>query len=154
VLSRITSCPRRILVEIPLEDHELSATDSRRDPLRSFDDVPKVRLLRTIERRLHRHEDDVGFSEGVVVGRGFEPAVTNDGGELAVIDIADVARALAQLGDPFFVEVQRDDRETRARESDGERESDVAAADDCDTRRAIGDLLAQLGGAHEGSDTR
>ena len=111
-------------------------------------------MLRAIEWRLDRNEDDVGLAEGVVVGRRFQASVTNSGSELPVGDIADIARALSELRDPFFVEVERDDGEATTREGDGKRESDVPATDDGDARRPVRDLLTELDGAHDASGTR
>ena len=136
------------------EDHELSAAKSRRDPLGRFDDVAQVRLLCAIKGRLDRNKDEVGLAQRVVIGCRLEASVHDRGSELFVADVADIAGALSQLRDPLLVEIEGDDRETGTREGDREWESDIPTSDNGHARRPVGDLPAQLGGAHDASDTR
>ena len=93
-------------------------------------DRAEVGILGAGDRRGHAHEDRVGRRQVGALDRvdpepGGEPAL-----EPCVVDVVDRRAAGPQLLDPTDAGVDAGDREARLREGEGERQADVAEADD------------------------
>ena len=96
------------------------------------------------ERGRHADDDGVALGEAGEVGRRLDPAVAERLRDPLLADVADVGLAPPQrLGLPR-VDVEADDAEARLLEEEGERQADVAEADDADPRGAVGDLLQEV----------
>ena len=129
-----------------LQDDELPLAQVRHDRPAGTLDVREVRLAALAERRGDADDDDVGLDEPRgVVGRR-EPAAAVQLGDALGLDVADVALALAKAVDLLGVDVEADDREAAPGEGLGERQADVAEADDDDARLARLEAAGQLVG--------
>ena len=93
----------------------------------------EVRAVVAVDRS--RNGDDVDVGAGGVGGSAGQPE--RRGGERFRLDLAGAVDAEPQLLDPPLVDVEADDAEA-ARERDGEREADIAEADDDDLLGAGG----------------
>jgi hypothetical protein len=81
---------------------------------------------------------DFGFTDRT-------PGELADGAEEAGgVEVLDVALAAVQLVDLHGVGVEAEDAEALLGEGEGERQADVAEADDADERASVFDLLVQL----------
>ena len=117
-----------------LEHHELAGPQPRGDGLGRIDDVGEVRLARVGQRSRDADDDDVGLIQPLEVDRGLESVLAHLA-DHRVGDVPDVAFAALEPGDLDRVDVEAQDRDPAVAERSGQREADVAQADDPDTHR-------------------
>ena len=110
-----------------LVDDDRAALQVPADDLGTLDQRVKVGLVRLVDRRRHRHDDEVGVGEhGRIVGVGEEAAALKSSGPTSP-----VGSTWRVSGDLFFAEVEAD-RAVLLAELDGERQPHVAQADNGD----------------------
>ena len=100
----------------------------------------------SVERGRHADDDGVGLAEPVEVVGGLEPAARRIGADDVVADVADVALAAGEPVDLGGVGVEAEDGEPPLGEGPGQRQADVAEADDPDERPARLDPRPERGG--------
>lgn len=115
----------------------------RRDTFGGRDDETQIGLLRLIEGRRDRHEDDVDLAQLVVVGRCPEAARLEQFPKAHFRDVHDRARPLAQCSDALLIDVDTDDAETGLSQTDGEWKADVSASDHGDLRLLVEDAVTK-----------
>ena len=130
---------RRAGVRRALEDDDHAGVDELGDLLRRGDDVRDVGVARLPERRRDADRDAVAAGEEAEVGRRRDEALLDERGEPAVGDVLDVGRAGVDAVGDALVHVDAYDLEARLGEDDGEREADVAEADDAHAGRLVVD---------------
>ena len=110
----------------------MALAEARRDLLGRRTDDREVGLALLRERRRQRDQDRVGLAQLVVVGRGAQAALVDELLQLRAGDVLDVALAAVQLRDALGADVDEQDGAPGVGEDLGERDADVAGADDCD----------------------
>ena len=120
-----------------LQDDELARPEPRGDGLGRVDDVAQVGLARLGQGRGDADDDGVGLVEAFEPVGGLEAAghLADDLGG----DVADVALAAAEPFDLGGVDVEAEDGESAVDEGPGQRQPDVAEADDADRGRLVVD---------------
>ena len=114
-----------------LEHDELAGPQTRGDGLGRIDDVAEVRIARFGQRGRHADDDDIGLIQPLEVDRGLESVLAHLA-DYRVGDVPDVAFAALEPGDLDRVDVESQDRDPAVAEGPGQREADVAQADDPD----------------------
>ena len=122
-----------------LEHHELARPQTLGDGLGRVDDIAQVRIARVGERSRHADDDDIGLIQPLKVDRGLESLLAHLA-DHRVGDVPDVAFATLEPGDLDRVDVESQDRDPAVAERSGQRQADVAQADDPDTHGRRFDL--------------
>jgi hypothetical protein len=109
--------------------------------LGGIDDVGDVGVFGLAQRRRHTDGDGVHVGQRGVVGAGAELSAVHQRRDDLRRHILDVALASLQGRNLARVQIDADDGEPLLGKSDGQRQADVAQADDADSRLAAGDAL-------------
>ncbi len=127
------------------EDDELAGPQMRRDRRRGPGHEPQVRLA--LARQWRRHADQQGITvpRRGEIRRRTKPAAGDDPLDPARGDVADVALAPVELLDLRGVDVESHHLVAGIAEGDGQRQPDIAEADDADLRLAAHKALAKAG---------
>ena len=112
-----------------LEHHELAGPQPFRDRLGRVDDIGEVGIGGVGQRGGDADDDDIGLIEPPEVDRGLEAPLTH----LADCRVGDVADVTLPPIDPFHlrrVHVEAQDGDPAVAEGPGQRQADIAQADD------------------------
>ena len=114
------------------QHHELARPEPLGDGPGRIDDVAQVRIARVRERRRHADDDDIGLIQPLKVDRGLEPPFSHLA-DHRVGDVPDVTFAALESVDLDRVDVKPQNGDPAVAERSGQRQADVAQADDPDT---------------------
>src|SRR5262245_54104600 len=123
---------RRARIRRRLQHDELALLESRRDVQCGAEDDREVRLALGRERRLERDQDRVCLRQRVVVGRDLDQAGLDEPLQRLGRHVTDVALSALDLRDLLRVRLDEDDPVPGVCEHLGERQADIARADDRD----------------------
>jgi hypothetical protein len=97
--------------------------------------------------RGHADQDDVGLSQSISFGDELDATARDPGLEQPFVDSGNGEDALRQLLDPLPIDVHRHNRKSCIGCSAGQREADIALADNAHRRRSGNDAAIQGRGA-------
>ncbi len=103
-----------------------------RDAFDGRRDVRHVGIFRLPQRRRHADVDRVEPGHGAEIGGRAQASRRHELGDFRRLDVGNVGRAAIDRIDLARVEVDAGGVEAGARELDGERQADIAEADDAD----------------------
>ena len=126
------------------EDDQLAGAQVLADLVDGGGDEGDVWVARLAQGRRHADVDHVHLGELIEVARRGESLRLDQLRDGRRIDVADVGAALGEGTDLRAVDVEARHAEARVRELHGEREPDVAEADDADARLARIDAATQF----------
>ena len=127
-----------------LEDDELAGPQALCDLAGRIVHVREVGFAVLAEWRRHADQYRVAVADAVEVGGGREAAACDRGGDARRADVLDIRLAAREGLDLLRVEIEADDREACLFEDQGQRQPDVALADDADAGGPPGNALLQL----------
>jgi hypothetical protein len=116
---------------------QLPAPQVRRHRLGGADHVRQVRLPHPVERGGHADDQRIGLAGQRKIGGGAQ-AGGPGGPDRPVRDVVDVAAPGLEPAHLGGVDVEADDADPRLGEAQGQRQADVAEAEDADGRAAAG----------------
>jgi hypothetical protein len=131
------------------QHHELPRAQVEGDGVGGGADERQVGLAVSAERRRHAEQNGIALGEPVEIRRGLRAAADERRPHPLVGDVADVARAAAELLGAVEIDVEADDVEAGLGEDQRDRQADVAQTDHADDGGATldpGEQRLELGG--------
>ncbi len=125
------------------ENDQLPAAEMARNDACGIPDERKVRITVSGQRRRHADDDDVALFEFGELRRGVKPAVGELRGKRIRRHGFDVGPSGVQRDDFFRVDVEAGYRESCAGDRHGQRQSDIAKADNPSPGLARRDLFQE-----------
>src|SRR5579864_959464 len=132
----------RSWISSALQNYELSRTHVRRDGFGRCADVAEIRLVMVVERRGNADDHSVHFRDSGILRRGCESGLFC-GLNLRFRNANDVRTAFRENLDLLGVDIKTSDFELLLAEQQYQRQTDVAQANNADSRSAVVQLVSQ-----------